>query len=165
MPKLHGGIGIQDPELANIAMGAKLWWILEANRDKWWVQVIRAKYMYIRDDWEEKTTSSYGLPIWKVLNTSSRLIKDHLERILGNGDTINIWKDKILDNSPIGEDPIISMLHFHLVQNGVEFLSQIYDWDALGNWAGWRMDNIPENLIQEKYIFLRKLKGSVSVAQ
>jgi hypothetical protein len=34
--KSHGGLGIREPELMNIAMGARLLWRLVTGRIHWW---------------------------------------------------------------------------------------------------------------------------------
>ena len=50
LPELRGGLVIRDSDVANLVKGEKLWWIIETSRDKWWVQVIRAKYINKLDD-------------------------------------------------------------------------------------------------------------------
>jgi hypothetical protein len=43
-PKDSGGLGIRDPEVANLAMGAKLLWRLISGRKEWWKSTITKKY-------------------------------------------------------------------------------------------------------------------------
>lgn len=43
-PKQHEGLGIRDPEISNLAMGAKMYWSLIMKLGQWWSQVINAKY-------------------------------------------------------------------------------------------------------------------------
>ena len=40
------------------------------------------------------------------------LIKDHLCKIPGNGSLINIWKNQILDLTPLGENPSLCYMMF-----------------------------------------------------
>jgi hypothetical protein len=42
--KNHGGLGIREPTLMNITMGAKLLWSLIIGKLTWWKQAIWKKY-------------------------------------------------------------------------------------------------------------------------
>jgi hypothetical protein len=42
--KSHGGLGIREPELMNIAMGARLLWRLVTGNMAWWKQALWKKY-------------------------------------------------------------------------------------------------------------------------
>ena len=45
VPKSHGGLGIMDPSLSNIALGEKILWRLVTGRQAWWKKVIVHKYL------------------------------------------------------------------------------------------------------------------------
>jgi hypothetical protein len=43
-PKDHGGLGVKDPKLVNIALGSKLLWRLIKGNKEWWKSAIIKKY-------------------------------------------------------------------------------------------------------------------------
>lgn len=46
-PKQHGGLGIMDPGIANMAIRVKLYWSYVTNPSQWWSQVMRLSiYLY-----------------------------------------------------------------------------------------------------------------------
>ena len=87
-PKQHGGLGIRDPRLTNLAIGAKLWWGLVIKPKEWWAQVIRRKYFKQQEQENEYIPTTQGSPIWHILLSSSPLITQNIKRIPGNGLTI-----------------------------------------------------------------------------
>jgi hypothetical protein len=40
----HGGLGIKDPTLMNLALGAKLLWQLITRTYDWWKKILHKKY-------------------------------------------------------------------------------------------------------------------------
>ena len=47
-PKSQGGLAIKDPQLMNIALGAKTLWHLISNPKEWWKTTFIRKY-FMRD--------------------------------------------------------------------------------------------------------------------
>jgi hypothetical protein len=78
--KDQGGLGIRDPELANIALGAKLLWRLVSGNKEWWKTTIVKKYkMGTRKRClDQEQVSHNGSPIWKLLRSSIPHFKEKL---------------------------------------------------------------------------------------
>jgi hypothetical protein len=78
--KNHGGLGIREPKLMNIAMRSKfLWRLLTGNMD-WWKQALWKKYFTVSRtrclDYPLKV--NFGSPIFKLLLASRPKIKENL---------------------------------------------------------------------------------------
>jgi hypothetical protein len=101
--KLHEGLGIEDPTLMNIALGAKLLWRLILRSKNLWKRVLLHKYfsgsrLRCLEDPPEAHPSSQ---IWHLLKASLPLIQIQLTWVPGNGKKIMIWKNNITGNPPL----------------------------------------------------------------
>jgi hypothetical protein len=70
-------LGIKDPPLTNIAMGAKILWSLASGRNDWWKQVLKRKYL-VGDKFkclDQCHSLNRGSPIGKLLYASIPLIQ------------------------------------------------------------------------------------------
>jgi len=76
----RGGLGIRDPELANIALVAKLLWRLFSRNKEWWKTTIVKKYkMGTRKRFiDQKNVNHNGSPTWKLLCSFIPHIKEKL---------------------------------------------------------------------------------------
>jgi hypothetical protein len=84
-PKIHGGLGIRDPTLSNIALGAKILWRLVIGKQEWWKKVPVQKYLEGDQLRCLDTTppTQPGSPIWKLLKASLPLFQSKATWILG----------------------------------------------------------------------------------
>ena len=85
--KTHGGLGIFDPSLSNLALGEIILWHLVFGRKEWWKKVLIHKYFEGDkiQSLDATPSSQPGSPIWKLLKASLPLIKRKITWILGNG--------------------------------------------------------------------------------
>jgi hypothetical protein len=96
-PKSRGGLGIRDPKITNLAMGAKLLWRLITGDNDWWKQALSSKYRLgkrIRS-MDKPHLNQTGSQIWKLIKGASPFFREHLSWIPGNGKSIKIWQDRI----------------------------------------------------------------------
>jgi len=101
--KDHGGLGVRDPELVNIALGSKLLWRVVKERKEWWKTAIVKKYNLEnrKRSMDLIPPNTLGSPIWKLLRNSILFLQMDLYWIPENGKSINLWKDKILNPNPL----------------------------------------------------------------
>jgi len=98
----EGGLGIREPHLLNLALGAKIVWNLFTHKKEWWAKVIIKKYLqgnHAQNDpenWKGK-----GSPIWNLIKISAPLILNHLTNPTRNGKSLKIW-DHITKDSEHG---------------------------------------------------------------
>jgi hypothetical protein len=89
-PKSNGGLGIKDPMLANLALGAKMLWRMIMGDYVNWKKALVYKY-FQRDHLrgvELPIGPLIGSPIWKLLQVSIPLLLSHLSWIPRNGKSI-----------------------------------------------------------------------------
>jgi hypothetical protein len=94
-PKSHGGLGVKDPILANLALGSKMLWRMITREFDWWKKSLIFKY-FQKDrlrGLENQQLHPNGSPIWKLLQASFPLLQRKLTWIPGNGKCIRIWDD------------------------------------------------------------------------
>lgn len=97
--KQDGGLGIRNLEDFNLALLAKQGWRILTNPYSLLARVYKAKYFRYTNFLDAKcfTTSSYA---WKSIVKSQNLLKSGLKWIVGNGESINIWKDPWISSKP-----------------------------------------------------------------
>jgi hypothetical protein len=85
--KEHGGLGIRDPKLINIALGANLLWRLVTGSKEWWKSTIVKKYRMgnRKRCLDLDPVCHFGSPIWKLLQTSIPFFEENLSWVPGNG--------------------------------------------------------------------------------
>jgi hypothetical protein len=84
--KESGGLGIKDPLLMNLAMGAKLLWRLISWKIECWKRILLRKYLEgPRLRCLDHVINNQGSPIWKLLQNLQSILQDLLTWILGNG--------------------------------------------------------------------------------
>jgi hypothetical protein len=104
--KYCDGMGINDPTIMNIALGAKIIWRLIMREEKWWVKTLYKKYFEGEREriFDKPMVNLKGSPIWKFPKESAPIIQDKLTWILGNKKLISIWNESILGKTPLKEN-------------------------------------------------------------
>jgi hypothetical protein len=160
-PKMHGGLGVKDPTLANLALGEKMLWRMISGDYANWKKTLVNKY-FQRDRLrgvEIPIGPSSISPIWKSLQVSLPLLQSQLSWIPGNGKSIRIWEDKILHKPPLIQEISLTPLREWLHAQNKYFLNDISIWDIEGLWKGWNLGNIPEALKIQADQLLSHMQG------
>ena len=73
LPLEKGGLGIRIPRLANMAMGYKLVWRILNEKEAWWTEVIKKKYLngVNSNILSETIIDRKSTPIWKLIKKLS----------------------------------------------------------------------------------------------
>ena len=159
LPRPEGGLYIRDIISQNLAMGAKLLWNLVAPKPSWCSQVLKAKYFR---GWrlrclDGEHVNKKGSSIYNICFKALPTFKDELYWVPGNGKSINIWEDRILDKEP----PQIPRLQERLIEQGMNTLWDFSKWETEwpNRWAGWNMPDCPPELNAELKILTTHLAG------
>ena len=92
------------------------------------------------------TPTTQGSPIWCLLLSSSPLITQNISRVPGNGLTIKIWEDKIMNNAPLSDLEQLKPLCDHFISINIKTLARISIWDDKRNWKGWLLSDVLREL-------------------
>lgn len=116
----------------NLALGAKIVWRLITGGSAWWKSVLEAKYLSSSKHklLEANIPNRDSSNIWKLCKKIIPLMTQHISKVPGKGSSINISKDRILGQSPIGSKaeaiPAINWLN----NRGIWNLAQITKWGS-----------------------------------
>ena len=99
--KGKGGIGFRDLEAFNTALLAKQIWRFITAPNLLVSRVMKAKYM--KDQWQEKKPPSSSSWAWKSIHSARHLLLNGLWKRIGDGSTVEIWKDKWITGSSNGK--------------------------------------------------------------
>lgn len=93
--KRDGGLGLQDPKIANKVMSAKIWWRWVNHKEEPLAKFWHHKYA---QGMPKKSLIHYegqctGSPIWQAANTNISLIQNHRFWEIGNGEEAYFFKD------------------------------------------------------------------------
>ena len=91
LPKDHGGLGVLDLEVMNIALLSKWLWKL-FNEDGLWQQILRAKYLK-KDTLCQVVKKSGDSHFWQGLMEIKHLFWSYCRIDLGNGEKTSLWED------------------------------------------------------------------------
>ena len=164
LPRPEGGLFIRDIRSQNLALGAKMLWNLVGPKPSWCSQVLKAKYfrgLRLRcldgEHVNQKGSSIYHI-CFKALPT----FKEELHWVPGNGKSINIWHDKILDKEP----PQIPRLQEILTALGLTTLWDFSNWEpeTPHRWAGWSLPDCHPEINEELKILTNHLAGLAPIA-
>jgi len=164
-PKSRGRLGIWDPEITNLAMGAKFLWRLITGDNDWWKQALSSKCRLgkrIRS--MDKPHLNYtGYQIWKLIKGVSPFFREHLSWILGNGKSIKIWQDRIFGVTFNPSDENLSDLKGWMLGWGKRTLFDISAWNDNGSWKDWNLGNVPQHLEEQDQGLITLLKGAAPI--
>jgi hypothetical protein len=165
-PKESEGLGIRDPGLSNLAMGAKILWNLVSGRNDWWKQILKEKYL-VGDRLrclDQHHSLNNGSPIGKLFSASIPLLQSQLTWIPGNGRKILIGTDNIMGKQPLWQHIQLRPLINWLDMQGKKHIWDISSWHAdTGDWTGWNLQNIPSNLQDAARQLKSFLKGCAPI--
>jgi hypothetical protein len=93
-----------------------------------------------------------------LLRTSIPFFQKYLHWILGNGKSINHWKDKILNQNPLEEKEKYIGLRGWLEIHQKSTLFDISDWNDDGSWKKWKLGEVPRHLQIQSLSLINDLK-------
>jgi len=95
--KADGGLQFRDPQVANLVLGGKILWKIIANKMHWVSQHLRRKYLSGSGPRSlEEGNIPRETPIWNLYKEALPSFLSMLYWILGNGEKICLWEDKIM---------------------------------------------------------------------
>jgi hypothetical protein len=158
-PYNKGGLAIKDPAIMNRSLGAKLAWRLTTGKSDWWKLALLNKYFQTSRlrCLDGSIPTLPGSPIWRLLKNVAPLIQAKLSWAPGNGDTINIWSDRILNHEPLSSHVTLQPLKYWCCANGFSKLQDFCLWSNDGDWVNWKSPNPPEFLNPLLPIFFNNL--------
>lgn len=141
-------MGIQDPILVNIVLGASLLWRMTTGNYAWWKKAPVCKHFHQNRKRGVKLNPSHplGSPIWKLSAASLPFFNRNLNWTLGNGKEINICEDKILNQSKLVLETSLLLLRDSLTSQRKGTLYDISNWSSTRSWNGWNLGYIPVRL-------------------
>jgi hypothetical protein len=99
-PKSHGGLGIKDHTLMNLAMDTKIIWQLIIENYDWWKRFLLRKYF--TDSRKRCLDSNYaskeGSPVWKLIKSTIPILQSKLSWDTRSRRMIEIWNGSIMGN-------------------------------------------------------------------
>ncbi|XP_027182092.1 uncharacterized protein LOC113780492 [Coffea eugenioides] len=99
--KGKGGLGFRDLQCFNKATLAKQLWRVLTNPSLLVRRVLKNRYFKGTSIWETKERGGHSW-IWKSILSAGDLLEKGARKRVGDGSTINIWKDKWIMNSTNG---------------------------------------------------------------
>lgn len=100
--KGNGGLGFRDLEHFNSALLAKQLWRILMQPDLLVSRVLGAKYKISQTGWEGEAPKNASW-VWRSIYSSSSVLQKGIWKRVGDGTTINIWRDKWITESPTGK--------------------------------------------------------------
>lgn len=91
-PKVMGGIGMRDIQRFNQALLAKLAWRITTVPNCLLARVLKGKYCHKKNFLEVELPSSCSHG-WRSVLHGRNLLREHLGKAIGNGQSTRVWKD------------------------------------------------------------------------
>nr|KYP39960.1 Putative ribonuclease H protein At1g65750 family [Cajanus cajan] len=98
MRKEYGGMGFCHLHGFNLAMLGKQGWNLQSTPDALFTRIFKARY-FTQGDFLGARLGHNPSFIWRSIQASQVLVRQGVRWCIGNGSSINIWKDSWLRNS------------------------------------------------------------------
>ena len=92
LPKRDGGLGFRKNKSFNMALLAKLAWMIVSNRNSICMKLVRSKYK-VRGDWLFMDLVKNSSPLWRAIERVKKLIAKGACFLVRDGTSINVWKD------------------------------------------------------------------------
>jgi hypothetical protein len=90
------------------------------------------------------------------------LINSHAFWIPGNGKSISVWNDRIMNKAPLAECNSLQTLHLWLDDVGYKTLWDLSLWNGL-NWVSWKQIHVPPELKIDCAVFFSLLHGMAPI--
>jgi hypothetical protein len=102
-PYNKGGLAIKDLAIMNISLGVELAWCLTTGKLEWWKLALLNNYFQTSKlrCLDGSIPTLPGSPIWRLIKNVAPLIQAKLSWAPKNGDTINIFSERILNREPL----------------------------------------------------------------
>lgn len=99
-PNASGGLGFKLMWDLNRAQLTKLAWMIQSDTQKFWVQIIRAKYLKTNFVWDTKAKPASSW-FWRGISRVAHFLQASVGFLIGNGDATKVWSDSwILNPQP-----------------------------------------------------------------
>ncbi|MCH88382.1 ribonuclease H, partial [Trifolium medium] len=98
LPKSQGGMGFKDLHIMNDACLLKMNWALLKGEHHLWGQVLLGKYGRGRNARDGVIAHQTDSVLWKAIVNLWPQLQQHVYWAVGDGQKINVWKDKWLDD-------------------------------------------------------------------
>ncbi|KAG7572302.1 Endonuclease/exonuclease/phosphatase superfamily [Arabidopsis suecica] len=119
-PKAVGGLGFKDIEAFNVALLGKQLWRMITKKESLMAKIFKSRY-FSKSDPLNAPLGSRPSYAWKSIHEAQVLIKEGIRAVVGNGRSINIWKDPWVSSKPAqpiqtlnwipsGSRPVVSSL-------------------------------------------------------
>ena len=159
-PILEGGLNFKDLRLQNLALGAKLLWRQVAPKAGWAQRALWKKYFAgtRKRCLDRPVQGTIGSQILKLCEKALPIIQNHLYWVPGNGKTIDLWEDRIMNDDPLAEDQELRDLSRWMKNAGLVSLWDISNWKDK-EWVDWKKPELPIDLASAWQKFRLRLKG------
>jgi ribonuclease HI len=147
----------------NIAMGVKIIWRIIAPNPGWahlalWKKYFKGQRTRCLDNPLPQIKSSFLNLCAKVIP----LINSHAFWIPGNGKSINVWNDRIMNKAPLAECSSLQTLRLWLDDAGYKMLWDLSLWNGL-SWVSWKQIHVPPELQIDCAVFFSLLHGMAPI--
>jgi hypothetical protein len=152
-PILEGGLNFKNAHVQNLALGAKMLWNLTTGKPMWSKKALWKKYFRGPRERciEHPILEKRGSPIFSLCQKTMPHFRPHLTWVPGNGKKINIWKDSIMGDPPLGLRHDLDRLKEWMVTQNLNTLWDIsIRWNNEHKmWLRWGIANNPLDLEED----------------
>ncbi|XXG52954.1 hypothetical protein AAC387_Pa03g1140 [Persea americana] len=89
---VDGGLGIRDITAQNKAAMAKLVWYFLNDKQNWWSQMLRHKYLN-QTSFEHYTPQQTDSPLWMAMLKIKKVSTDNQKWVVGDGEMVSALDD------------------------------------------------------------------------
>jgi len=159
-PILEGGLNFKDLRQQNLALGAKLLWRQVTPKAGWAQCALWKKYFAgtRKRCLDRSTQGTIESQILKLCEKALPIIQNHLYWVPGNGKTIDLWEDRIMNDVPLAEDQELRDLSRWMKNTGLVTLWDISIWKDK-EWVDWKKPELPIDLVSAWQKIRFRLKG------
>ena len=169
--KRDGGLGFRKTKEVNMALIAKLSWMVASKRTSICMELLRKKYK-VRKDWLSKEPMKTASPIWRAIEKAKKIVLKGACYMVGDGNSINIWKDpwvpwledfkpKPMDDSiQLNPQMVSSLIDQNAHKWKLEALEQLFDQESV---EAISRIIIPIRQREDKLLWIHDHKGVFTV--
>jgi len=145
-PLQEGGLNFKNLCAQNLAMGAKLIWRIIAPNPGWahlalWKKYFKGRHLHYLD----KPKSKFKSPFSIISIKAAPLVNARAYWIPGNGQSNNLWEDRILSRPLLAETRSLHSLWTWMMDAHIKSLWDMSCW--IGHrWVGWKQLPVPPAL-------------------